>query len=415
MSASRRGLQLCALLVGPCLGSSTILVYNSNNNDHNTTTVPTTFADQPAGTGFGPKVPDEGFAGRLQRPGPSNFACSPIDGPLESLSLMPKSGPAASERVILDRSKGMSAEGGEQDEDEEAGGEEGRGDGGGKAAATTRAVASAAWPTAALISRSVEGDPVACTFETKVLHAQDAGFAMVIVYDYEQGGLFTMTRPKPEEDSEFRDRAINIPSVLVTHASGLALTAMIAASDDPRGPKVYVDSASGKEGMTLTLNLTTFLLVTGFFLALLFCGAMMVFTLHRYLRRYESLVAGTNRPMSLPEVLQLPEVIVEAGSRLEGESCPVCLEPYRIGDKRPSFDSPTVQRSDSPAPTPVSPIVDENPVIGRALSPSVVEGAGGGARGWWWVGGGGTDRLPLLANPRGRSIRGGAIQGTSPV
>ena len=56
----------------------------------------------------------------------------------------------------------------------------------------------------------------------------------------------------------FRDQ-----QVLVTHASGLALTAMIAASDDPRGPKVYVDSASGKEGMTLTLNLTTFLLVTG--------------------------------------------------------------------------------------------------------------------------------------------------------
>lgn len=59
MSTSRRALQLCVLLVGPCLGSSTILVYNSNNNDHNTTTVPTTFADQPAGTGFGPKVPDE--------------------------------------------------------------------------------------------------------------------------------------------------------------------------------------------------------------------------------------------------------------------------------------------------------------------------------------------------------------------
>lgn len=37
--------------------------------------------------------------------------------------------------------------------------------------------------------------------------------------------------------------------------------------------------------------------------------------------------------MSLPEVLQLPEVCVEAGSRLEGDSCPVCLEPYRLGDK----------------------------------------------------------------------------------
>ncbi|CAN0426961.1 unnamed protein product, partial [Laminaria digitata] len=121
--------------------------------------------------------------------------------------------------------------------------------------------------------------------------------------------------------------------VLVTHASGLALTALIDASSDPRGPEVYVDNASGKGGMVLTVNLTTFLLVTGFFLALLLCGVMMVFTLHRYLRRYESLVAGTNRPMSLPEVLQLSEVVVEEASRLEGESCPVCLETYRIGDK----------------------------------------------------------------------------------
>lgn len=39
------------------------------------------------------------------------------------------------------------------------------------------------------------------------------------------------------------------------------------------------------------------------------------------------------RPMSLPEVLQLPEVKVEAGSRLEGDSCPVCLEAYTAGDK----------------------------------------------------------------------------------
>ena len=41
----------------------------------------------------------------------------------------------------------------------------------------------------------------------------------------------------------------------------------------------------------------------------------------------------THRPMALPEVLQLPEVLVEAGSRLEGDSCPVCLETYRAGDK----------------------------------------------------------------------------------
>lgn len=37
--------------------------------------------------------------------------------------------------------------------------------------------------------------------------------------------------------------------------------------------------------------------------------------------------------MPIREVLQLPDVQVEEGSRLEGDSCPVCLENYRVGDK----------------------------------------------------------------------------------
>jgi len=41
----------------------------------------------------------------------------------------------------------------------------------------------------------------------------------------------------------------------------------------------------------------------------------------------------THRPMSLPEVLNLEEVRVEEGSRLNGECCPVCLEPFKSGDK----------------------------------------------------------------------------------
>lgn len=37
--------------------------------------------------------------------------------------------------------------------------------------------------------------------------------------------------------------------------------------------------------------------------------------------------------MPLPEVLKLPEVIVEGTSRLIGDSCPVCLDAYRLDDK----------------------------------------------------------------------------------
>ena len=39
------------------------------------------------------------------------------------------------------------------------------------------------------------------------------------------------------------------------------------------------------------------------------------------------------RPLSLTEVLQLPEVQVGVGSTHEGETCPVCLELYRAGDE----------------------------------------------------------------------------------
>ena len=47
----------------------------------------------------------------------------------------------------------------------------------------------------------------------QVLNAQDAGFSMVIVYDYQQGELFTMTRPGEDEESASPGRAVEIPLV----------------------------------------------------------------------------------------------------------------------------------------------------------------------------------------------------------
>lgn len=49
----------------------------------------------------------------------------------------------------------------------------------------------------------------------------------------------------------------------MTHASGLALTALIAASSDARGPEIFVDNADPYVGMFVTVNLTMFMLVTG--------------------------------------------------------------------------------------------------------------------------------------------------------
>ncbi|CAM9788113.1 unnamed protein product, partial [Laminaria digitata] len=88
MPPLRRRRQLRALLVAPCLAavrtSSTIMVYNQNR-----TTVPTHFKDEPADAGFGPRVPDEGFAGRLQRAAPDRYACTPLNSPIESSGARP--------------------------------------------------------------------------------------------------------------------------------------------------------------------------------------------------------------------------------------------------------------------------------------------------------------------------------------
>eukprot|EP00903_Cladosiphon_okamuranus_P015745 g14533.t1 len=310
-------------------------------------------------------------------------------------------------------------------------------------------------PSAVLISRSIRHEPDACTFEAKVLNAQAAGYSAVIVYDSEQGKMFQMSR---NANKGSQHPAVNIPLVLVTHASGLALMALIAATSNPRGPEIYLDNAD-PYSVFVTVNLTMFMVVTGFMLALLTCGSMMVVTLHRYLRRYESLVASTNRPMSLPEVLQLPEVVVEAGSRLEGDSCPVCLEPYRLGDRLrnlpcqhafhagcitpwltqrqrtcPMCKDPITIR---PVPAPSSSTSSATmsaPLMLQDLEPaSIADTAGGEGEGegegvgigpvgigfGLGLGGGGDgaggDRLPLLSNSRGVASDGGSIQDPSPA
>lgn len=50
--------------------------------------------------------------------------------------------------------------------------------------------------------------------------------------------------------------------MLVTQASGLALTAVIDATANPSGPEVYVDNTD-PFGMFVTVDLTMFMLVTG--------------------------------------------------------------------------------------------------------------------------------------------------------
>jgi PA domain len=77
-----------------------------------------------------------------------------------------------------------------------------------------------------------------------VLNAQKAGAALVIIYDYEDEPLFPMHRnsskpPAGSSSNDDSDSTITIPSVLVSHSSGKALRALIAASTDPEGPVRY--------------------------------------------------------------------------------------------------------------------------------------------------------------------------------
>ncbi|CAN0132289.1 unnamed protein product, partial [Ectocarpus sp. 8 AP-2014] len=297
-----------AMAVGSIdLGAAVILVYNEGT---------TRFDDVPSMDNFGPRIPEEGFAGRLQLAQPNVYACSAISGPTSTTAVAAVAAvkeaadeldfggapPPSRTRAHGGVSRGMPLAVSRQPPRGEIL----------EAASTTAAATEAATageedlPSAALISRSEKDDPSECTFETKVLNAQAAGFSMVIVYDSRQENLFKMGRSSAKGAKHPK---VEIPLVLVTHASGLALKALIATASDTRGPEVYVDNTD-PFGMFVTVDLTMFMLVTGFLLALLTCGSMMVVTLHRYLRRYESLVAGTNRPMSLPEVLQLPEVRV---------------------------------------------------------------------------------------------------------
>lgn len=116
--------------------------------------------------------------------------------------------------------------------------------------------------------------------------------------------LFCMGRPYRESVSKFAlllctyctpfVRVGLISSVLqvfVTQASGLALTALVTASTDPDGPQVYVDNVDGSSSLFVTVNLTMFILVTGWerdsFLLLCFLLFFVLFFPARGRRLFE--------------------------------------------------------------------------------------------------------------------------------
>ncbi|CAN0038633.1 unnamed protein product [Discosporangium mesarthrocarpum] len=275
-----RGCVVLVLLSHILFSEGNIIAYDDNG-------VATNLEDVPSMRDFGPRIPSTGFTGRLQLV--AGFGCSVDD--------------YANARAPTTSSGDQHAENNSEEE------------------------AEYDLPVAALVSRSLPDDPHKCTFEKKVLNAQENGVGLVVVYDYKEEGLFHMQRevgvPRPP---------VLTPSVLVSRGAGLKLQAIIESSSDPVGPKIFVDRDDPFHNIFISLNLTMVMVISGFLLIMVTCGSLVLGTLHSYLRQYDSL-GGQNRPLSLPEALRLSEVVVEAGSRLDGESCSVCLDPFVEGEK----------------------------------------------------------------------------------
>eukprot|EP00611_Tribonema_gayanum_P005044 TRINITY_DN1429_c0_g1_i1.p1 TRINITY_DN1429_c0_g1~~TRINITY_DN1429_c0_g1_i1.p1 ORF type:complete len:392 (+),score=101.60 TRINITY_DN1429_c0_g1_i1:72-1178(+) len=234
----------------------------------------------PAAANFGPRIPPGGIAGRLRVATPDIFGCNPLDFTLDE------------------------------------------------------AVGQTDMPVVALISRSLQSnmakDPGSCTFAQKVDNAWRAGAALAVVFDYVDEPLFRMQRATggPVDSAK-------IPSVLISASSGRVLHALVSACADPLGPRVFVDASDPYEKMFESLNMTMIGVVCGFLTSLLACASLFLCTSHRLLRRYEA-IGGHGRPprpLSLAQALHMPEKSVTCGCGLEKDSCAICLEAYRVGDK----------------------------------------------------------------------------------
>lgn len=252
--------------------------------------------DVPAVRSFGPSIPKEGITGRLRLGTPDMFGCTPLD--IEQ---------APTEEVPATL--------GEQEHDDSVDGVD-YGD---------RERVRDALPVIVLLSRSLPKDPDACTFEQKVRNAANAGAGLVIVSDYMNEPLFHMQRVDPAGEP------LPIPAVLVSFASGQRLRALVGLNNKPEGLLLFVDGLDPYDQLLVSINLSMVVALSSCIVLLLMCGLLLVWHSHRHGRRYEAIMGS--QPLSNVQMLQLPEVVVEAGSDLEKESCSVCLEDFKAGEK----------------------------------------------------------------------------------
>ncbi|XP_024516406.1 receptor homology region, transmembrane domain- and RING domain-containing protein 2-like [Selaginella moellendorffii] len=155
-----------------------------------------------------------------------------------------------------------------------------------------------------------------CLFEDKVLHAQNAGYAAVIVYNTEDFPSLVTMSGDPQ--------GIRIPAVFVSKAAGEALLSYYNLN----GTTCYILPSMESSARSL-LAATLVLLLSGMVTSLL------LFLIRRYrLRTIGSRVLFLRESlgMNLRDLKLLPTLIYRANS-VSSETCAICLEDYIADEK----------------------------------------------------------------------------------
>eukprot|EP00041_Stephanoeca_diplocostata_P012308 m.206395 g.206395 ORF g.206395 m.206395 type:complete len:334 (-) comp18901_c0_seq2:13-1014(-) len=177
-------------------------------------------------------------------------------------------------------------------------------------------IAAAEGPMAIALIKRGGPDNTTCMFDTKVWHAQNAGFIGVIVFDnITEGSLAYM-------DSSSGQVQIDIPSVFISNDNGLMIADLVNRSASAVPPEMLVAQLY-PDYVLVHAFLFTFVTIVA--------GTSIVFTLFLFYRRHMMLSRrNRRRVMNRHRVAQLPSRPYEEGDA--GESCCICLDQYKGGD-----------------------------------------------------------------------------------
>lgn len=157
-----------------------------------------------------------------------------------------------------------------------------------------------------------------CSFEDKLLHAQNSGFQAVIVYDnLDNEDLLIMKVNTSEE--------ITVTAVFVSNVAGEILRKHARGRE---GECCIYPPTKGSAWTVLAISFFSLLLIVTFLLLAFFAPR------HWTQWRYRGTSSHNNRTLSLdPNLVRaLPTFTFSDSFREGGDTCAVCLEDYRFGE-----------------------------------------------------------------------------------